>query len=160
MILHASRSIAERLKCQVSTHSVFQKLAVDSWSFDLFKMAKVGTFAVVMNDASLSTFIVPLKGIRTFEVFLPQMLARIGELFDRNGIPFDAQNQSVLILPRSARSLIGTMNEAKAIIKDSILYDLKYVGAVDWVSLERELNETPYSQIEDETPDTRMGRLS
>lgn len=159
MILHASKSIMERLKCRVSTLGAFQASVLDSWSVDLFKMAKVGNFVVVMHDASLSTFIVPLKGVRTFDAFLQLMLVRITDLFSRYCIPFDPHNQSVMILPRSDRSLIGTMNEAKAIIKDSISYDLMHVGEIDWESLEQELNETPYSRFGYKTPNKRLREL-
>jgi len=79
-------------------------------------MEKVGNHAVVMNDTSLSTIIFPLKGIRNFEVFLPQMMARVAELFGKHGKGFDGSNQTVVILPRSNRSIIGTMNDAKSFI--------------------------------------------
>jgi len=161
MILHASKSFTEHLKCEVSgpNRKLPHHSSLDSWSIDLFKLTKVGAYALVMNDTSLSSIIIPLKGVRDFEVFLPLMLARVAELFVQHGKGIDPKNQSVIILPRSNRSIIGTMNEAKYLVQDGISCDLEHVGEVDWESLENELNETPYSRIDYDTPDKRLRKL-
>jgi len=161
MILHASKAFTEHMKCKVSgpNRRLPHHASLDSWSIDYFKVTKGGAYALVMNDASLSTIIIPLKGIKTFEVFLPLMLARVADFLGRYGLPFDASNQSVIILPRSNRSLIGTMDEAKVLIQDSVYYDVNHVGIIDWESLEQELNETPYSRIDYDTPDMRLRRV-
>jgi len=161
MILHASKAFTEHLKCEVSgpKRRLPHHSSLESWSIDLVQLPKVGTYALVMNDASLSTIIIPLKGIRKFEVFLPMMLERVAELFVKHGLPFDSSNQTVMILPRSNKSLIGTMNDAKSIIRDSCSYDLRYVGVINWPDLEKELNETPYSRIDMDSPDERLRKL-
>lgn len=161
MILHASKAFAEHLKCKVSgpKRRLPHHSSLESWSIDLFQLPKVGTYALVMNDASLSTFIISLKGVRKFEAFLPSMLARVAKLFGNHGLQFDASNQTVMILPRSNKSLIGTMNEAKFIIRDSCSYDLNHVGVINWPDLEKELNETPYSRIDMDSPDLRLQKL-
>jgi len=92
-------------------------------------------------------------------MFLPLMLARVAGLFGKHGLPFDASNQTVMILPRSNKSLIGAMNEAKLIIRDRCSYDMGHVGEINWQDLEKELNETPYSRIGMDTPDIRLKKL-
>jgi len=161
MIIHASKTFAEHLKCTVSgpNRRLPHHASLDSWSIDLFKLAKGGAFALVMNDASLSTIIIPLKGVRNFEVFLPLVLARVAAFLAKHGAAFDTCNQSVIILPRSNRSLIGTMNEAKFLIQDSVEHKLTLAGDIDWDALESRLNETPYSRIGYATPDKRLREL-
>ena len=112
-----------------------------------------------IGDESLSSIIIPLKGVKTFEVFLPLMFEREAKLFGKHGLSFDASNQQVIIVPRSNRSLIGTMNEAKLLIQDSVYCDCDHVGVIDCESLEHSLNETPYSRIGYDTPDMRLQKM-
>ena len=149
------------MKCKVSgpNRRLPHHASLDSWSIDCFKVKKGEAYALVMNDASLSSIIIPLKGVKTFEVFLPLMFEREAKLFGKHGLSFDASNQQVIIVPRSNRSLIGTMNEAKLLIQDSVYCDCDHVGVIDCESLEHSLNETPYSRIGYDTPDMRLQKM-
>lgn len=161
MILHVSKAFAERLKCAVSlpNQRPLQKAVLDSWSVDILKFRKGGAVAVVMNDASLTTVTVPLKGIRTFGEFVATFLKRAAARFADQGGQLDSENQTVIVLSRSDRRLIGTMNEAKFIIGRSISDDLENGDDIDWDRTERYMNEVIYSRIDYDQPQERLRKL-
>jgi len=114
MVIHASAKFTKRLKCEVSlpNRRHFQSIKLHSWSGDIVRAYGVGDCAVMMNDASFSIVVIPLKGL-TFEKFLPIFLQRAARLFIQAGGSLETQNQTVVILRRTDRSLIGSMNGAK-----------------------------------------------
>ena len=160
MIIHVSKVFATQLKCKVSLpdRRVPQPRALESWSADILQ-SPMGDLIVVMNDASLSTLIIPMQGIRKFEDFFLTFLGHVTAFFDRHGKEFDPFNQSTVVLARSDRSLIGTMNDAKFTIERWIAMAIDSHRAVDWDDLERQLNETPYSRIDYNRPDDMLKLL-
>jgi len=161
MILHVSKAFAERLKCAVSLSDQrpAQKAVLDSWSADILKLRRGGSLAVIMNDASLTTLIFPLKGIRKFEGFIASFLKRAAVRFADQGGQLDSENQTVIVLSRSDRSLIGTMNEAKFMI-DNCVSDAPENGSdVDWDRIEQYMNEVIYSRIDYDQPQERLRKL-
>jgi len=161
MIIHASKAFSTHLKCQVSgpKRQVPHHSSLDSWSVDLFKLTKVGTYALVMNDASLSTIIIPLKGVRKFEDFFLSFIGHVTGFFDLHGVSFDPFNQSAIILPRSNRSLIGTMNDAKWLMQSRIERHADGGLEIDWDDIENYLNHVPYSRIDYDSPDKRLKKM-
>jgi hypothetical protein len=79
MILHLSRSLAERLRCPLSfpETKVTQSGRMDSWSADLLRLRGFGSQTLVMHDASLWPIIVPLDGCKSYETFLPTLLFHV-----------------------------------------------------------------------------------
>ena len=75
MILHASKTFTKRLKCKVSSPNgrLPHHTSLDSWSIDLFELPKVGAYAVAMNDASLSTLIIPLHPCKNHRIDRPSI---------------------------------------------------------------------------------------
>ena len=120
---------------------------------------RVAIHAIVMNDASLSTIIVPLKGCKKFEDFLLLFLGIASSFLEQRGKAFDPFNQSVVVVKRSDRSLIGTMNEAKFLMQVYVSGDLDSIGTIDWERLEQRLNDVPYSRIGYDSPDIRLRAL-
>jgi len=99
------------------------------------------------HDATLFTFLVPLEGIRSFEPFVTQFLERVAAIWSSFGASFDPQNQNVVALKRSNRSLIGSMNEAKWLMEGVVIQSLESVGSVDWAVVEHQMNAVPYSVL-------------
>ncbi len=86
---------------------------MDARSGDLLKFSHVGEVVVMMHDASLATIIIPVKGVRRFEEFLPIFLKKASDLFASVDATIDPINQSVVVLRRNNRRLIGLLNDAK-----------------------------------------------
>lgn len=161
MILHVSKAFAGRMKCAISLpdQRPLQRAVLDSWSADILKVRKGGAVAVVMNDASLTTVIVPLKSIRKFEEFIAAFLKRAAARFADQGGQLDSGNQTLIVLSRSDRSLIGTMNEARFILGNCISDGLEGGDDIDWDRVEGYMNEVIYSRIEYDRPSDRLRKL-
>ena len=101
----------------------------------------------------------PLKSIRKFEEFIAAFLKRAAARFADQGGQLDSENQTVIVLSRSDRSLIGTMNEAKFILGNRIFGDLEGGGDIDWDRVEGYMNEVLYSRIEYDRPSDRLRKL-
>ncbi len=149
MVLYGSASFVHRLKCQVSLpeHRPAQVQTVDGWSGDVLKVARVEAVAVMMHDASLATIVVPLGGVRRFEDFLPRFLAQVTSLFKSVGGSINSANQSVLVLRRTNRRLIGSMNNVKQLIGFTIADQRQAGESVDWMEAQTFVNRTPFSVI-------------
>jgi len=65
----------------------------------------------MMNDASLSMAVVPLKGVKTFDQLLPAFLERTDRSFKATGGSLERRNQTIIALRRSGWRLIGPVNE-------------------------------------------------
>jgi len=115
--------------------------------------------ASAMNDASLSMVVVPLKGVRTFEQFLPAFLERAARVFKAAGGFLETRNQTVIVLRRSDRQLIGTMNDARRHTCHEIEYRWSQDGQVDWDEVEDELNQIPFSAIDYALPKEELPRV-
>lgn len=98
MVIHSSQKFAKRLKCSLSLSEKFplQQAKLDSWSGDILKIPKVGEFAILINDASLSALIIPLAGIKIFDQFAPVALEKIAALFAPHGKSFGVETSSIM----------------------------------------------------------------
>jgi hypothetical protein len=159
MVIHASAKFTQRLKCEVSlpNRKHFQSVKVDAWSGDIMRVYGVGDCALMMNDASFSIVVIPLKGL-TFETFLQVFLQRAARLFIQAGGVLETQNQTVVVLRRTDRSLIGSMNSAK----QDALYEIQAQlenEMIDWDQVEDRLNEIPFSAIGYSSPKQELVRV-
>jgi hypothetical protein len=160
MVIHASAKFATRLKCAVSLSNRrhVQTIKIDSWSGDIVGAYGVGDFAVMMNDASFSVVVVPLKGLKTFDQFLEVFLPRAARLFIQAGSSFETRNRTVIVLRRTDRSLIGSMNGAKREAR----YEIESHFAndeIDWNQVEDHLNQIPFSAIGYNSPKDELVRV-
>ena len=161
MIIYASQSFVKRLGCSVSwpDQKPVQGQAMAGWSGDLLKLYRIGEVAVMMHDASLATLIVPMKGVRGFEAFLPIFLRRVSDTLGSLGGMFDPANQSVVVLRRNNRSLIGSMNNVKELIDFTMCDQMEKGVPIDWNTAEHFINHTPFSLIDYEMPIKKLASL-
>ena len=161
MIIYTSNAFAKRLKPNVSLPEkrVPQSACFEAWSVDILKITDVGYNVLAMNDATLFAIIIPLKTIKNFDEFLLLFIDRVNTLFAQWGRKIDTANQSALVLMRSDKSLISSMNDAKFIAKERAEYDFTLNGYVDWAAVEAELNEMPYSRIGYQSPNAMLSKL-
>ena len=159
--IHASKAFVERFGCAVSLpkDKPVQTPSIDGWSGDLLKVPRAGQVAVMMHDASLGTLIVPLKGVRRFEEFLPLFLQRVVELWEAVGATFDPANQQVMILRRTNRSLIGSLNNAKELIGFTAFDQMERGEPIDWNEAQGLINGTPFSAIDYDLPLEKLATL-
>lgn len=162
MILHFSRSLAKRLHCELSFRDskVLQPGRMDSWSADLFRLRCCGSHALVMHDASLWPIILPLKGCRRYEDFLPRLLVHVEASYLAVGGYFDRTNLNVVATRRSNRTIIGSMNEAKFLLAHCVAAMVQRSGEVDWKAAGRELAQTPFFAVKGHLPAKRFAELA
>ena len=154
MVLYGSASFVQRLKCQVSfpAHRPAQAQTAGGWSADLLKLPRVEAVAVLMHDVSLATLIVPLGGVRRFEDFLPRFMEQAVPLFQSVGGSIHPSNQSVMVLRRTNRHLIGSMNNAKQLIGFTIADQRQAGESVNWTEAATFINRTPFSVLNFASP--------
>ncbi|MEO7099791.1 MAG: hypothetical protein ABI162_10550 [Luteolibacter sp.] len=111
-----------------------------------------------MNDATLYTLILPATGVKGFPDLWMRLLARIEEVWARHGLAFDPNNQSVIVMARTDRSLIGSTNDAIKLIRiyDDVARDEK--AELDLMKMEQRSNETPYKALGYEDPERLMAK--
>jgi hypothetical protein len=148
MILRVSAAFAKRFKCYLSDQSakIPEEPRLDAWSCHYVTVRRK-PLVIVMNDATLHAFMFPVTGVKDFPDMWRRLLARIAELWSRHGAEFDPNNQSVILLGRTNRQLIGTMNDMVNLIR---FYDdrAKINGTeLDLEEMEKRSNETPYSML-------------
>jgi hypothetical protein len=160
MILRASAAFTERFKCQLSHEGerLPQERRLDAWSCHFVRIGRK-PLVVAMNDATLYTLIFPVTGVKGFPELWLRMLGRIAEVWMKHGAEFDPHNQSVIVLPRTNRSLIGSMNDAVAMIR--FYDDLAKVECVelDLADMESRSNMAPYKALGYEHPDRLLARM-
>lgn len=110
---------------------------------------------VLMNDATLYTLIVPATGVKGFPDFWRRLIVRIAGLWESHGAEFDPNNQSVILLGRTDRTLIGSMNDAVMMIRFHDELAKQDGKELELMEMERRSNETPYSALDHHRP----GRL-
>lgn len=157
MIIHASKDFTKRYKCRLSTvgSDKPQPGKMNSWSAHFFRVGPT-PLVLFMHDASLWPILIEAKGITKLEDLLPLFLERVMELFRAHGHAFDNQNQSVVFLGRSNRSLIGSMNDVIQLMKLRAEEIRSDGGKVDWLGFEAWIADTPFSAIGYQSP---LGRL-
>lgn len=153
MILRTSSAFTKRFKCILSNEGQRfpQERRLDSWSSHFVRVGRK-PLVVVMNDATLYTLIIPATGIKGFPDLWLVLLKRLEELWAQNGAHFDFNNQSVILMARTNRSLIGSMNDAIQLIR---FYSERANGEqieLDLVKMELRSNETPYKALGYEQP--------
>jgi hypothetical protein len=161
MILHFSRSLAKRLRCQLSFAgtAVEQPGCMDSWSADLFRLRGIGSHALVMHDASLWPIILPLEGCKRYEDFLALLLYHVEASYLATGGQFDRGNLTVVTTRRSNRRIIGSMNEAKRLLAHLVSAMFERSGDVDWSAARHQLAQTPFFAVEGLFPAKRFAQL-
>ena len=154
MVLYTSASFVQQLKCHVSLleHRPVQVQTADGWSGDILKLPRVEAVAVMMHDVSLATIVVPLGGIRRFDDLLPHFLEQMASLFQSVGGSINPANQNVLVLRRSNRRLIGSMNNVKQLIGFTIADQRQAGESINWIEAQTFVNQTPFSVIGFTTP--------
>ena len=160
MILHLSKQLATRLKCPFSMEGmpVIQTGRLDSWSGHCFRVGRI-EYVLMMNDACLISILMPAKGLTSVESFFEAFLPRVAKVWEEHGGSFDSLNQEVIILKRSNKSLIGSMNEAIKMIKFYAEFDRYEHPNYTPIDLEERLNMTPYKSIGFETTHRLLTRL-
>lgn len=160
VIIHASKKFVKRFKCDVSLkgHRVLQPGRLDAWSAHLVRVGRP-SLVLLMNDASLYSLIIPAKGLRSFAAFLRVALPEIANALERHGGFFDSNNTDVIVLARSSRSLIGSMNDAVRIIRFYHEDALAMGEESHLPMIQGKLNQNIYSAIDYEMPHERLERL-
>lgn len=161
MILHLSRKLADRLRCKLTLNDekIVQSGRMDSWSADLLSLPRIGSFALVMHDASLWPILVPMQPRMSYETFLSALLLHIAASYAAFGARFDYGNQTILVTKRSNRRLIGSMNDAMFFMKHEAASMQREHGAVDWPAIVARVARTPFSSVEGSFPDMRFEDL-
>ena len=160
-IIHASKNFVTKLKCSVSLskHRPTHVQAFDEWTGDLLKVKQREMAAVMMHNNSLAAVIVPLRGIRSFEEFLPLFLRKVNQLLKTFGASIDEANQNVLVLRRTNRPVIGSLNDAKELIEFEVIEQLDIRQPLDWNKAAEFINRTPFSLIDQKTPSEALASL-
>ncbi len=109
--------------------------------------------------ASLYTLLIPRPGSTTYPNYVPRLLQAIAGTWEQYGVRFEPAEHAVMVLWRTDRSLIGSMNDAVRLIRwhddlseeNGRVLDLAYVQGM--------LNKTPFKAIDQERPADRLARL-
>jgi hypothetical protein len=159
MILRVSAAFAKQFKCSIRQvgGNVPQERCLDSWSCHLIRIRRKPV-VVAMNDATLYTLILPVIGVKGFPEMWLKLLYRIGEVLTRHGVDFDPDHQAVILLSRTNRSLIGSMNDAIQLIH---FYDHNAKDEnreLDLEKMEVRSNQTPYKALNYVWPEQLMAK--
>jgi len=100
-----------------------------------------------------------LKGLKTFEKFLEVFLPRTERLFTEAGGSLETRNQTVIVLRRSDRQLIGSMNDARLHACEEIEGQWSEKGSIAWDQVEDRLNEIPFSATDYVLPKIELARV-
>ena len=112
-----------------------------------------------MHDASLWPILIDVKGVTKLEDLLPLFLKRVMDLFRAHEHVFDEKNQSLIFLPRSNRSLIGSMNDAIKTLKFHVQHIKSGGKMISLMGLEAYVVKTPFSAIDYQSPLDRLREL-
>jgi hypothetical protein len=160
MIIHASKAFEKRFKCEVSGegHVVLQTGRLDAWSGHFVRIRRT-SYILLMNDATLYAIIIPAKGLTTFPALLKVLLPLISDLWTKHGGSFDPDNQSVIVLPRTNRSLIGSMNDAMNALRFHC-EGAEFAGTpFDLARVEWRMNENPYKSLNYDHPNRLLPKM-
>jgi hypothetical protein len=160
MIIHASKDFEKRLKCEVGMkgHVVLQPGRLDAWSGHFCKIGRK-SYVMLMNDATLYAIIIPAKGLQSLSSLLKTFIPLVANLWESHGASFDRENQSVIVLPRTNRALIGAMTDAIRIFRHVHEDNLNSDTETDIQKVETCLNGIPYKALKHEQPSRLLGRL-
>jgi hypothetical protein len=160
VIIHASKDFEKHFKCEVSMkgHVVLQPGRLDAWSGHFFKIGR-RSYVMFMNDAALYAIIIPAKGLQSLSSLLKAFIPLVASLWESHGASFDRENQSVIVLPRTNRALIGSMTDAIRIFRHIHEDNLNSGTETDIQKVETCLNGIPYKALKYEQPSKLLGRL-
>lgn len=160
MILRTSAAFTERFKCQLSHEGtqVPQERRVDAWSCHFYRLGRK-PLVLVMNDATLYTLIFPATGVKGFPDLWLKLLGRIEQVWTEHGAAFDPKNQTVMMLPRTNRALIGSMTDAMKMLRWYDELAREDGRELDLREMEWRSNQTPYKALEYEHPNRLLARL-
>jgi hypothetical protein len=159
-ILHVSKDFAKRYRCQVSLagQGVPQTGRLDSWSAHLVRINR-SPLVVMMNDASLWTLLIPATGVTTLAALLPVIMERVDGFKALHGLRNDPPDLSVLFLPRTNRSLIGSMNDTVFRIQVAEEMARDRGEPMDWAAMEAHCATVPFGALGYDSPSKRMAKL-
>lgn len=160
MIIYCSKYFARRYKCRLSTVAgeSQQPGKMTSWSAHFFRIGST-PLVLFMHDASLWPILIDVKGVTKIEDLLPLFLKRVMDLFRAHEHVFDEKNQSLIFLPRSNRSLIGSMNDAIKTLKFHAQHIKSGCKMISLMGLEAYVVKTPFSAIDYQSPLDRLREL-
>jgi len=155
--LHASRDFVKRFKCQVSLkdQEVAQPGNLYAWSVHVIRAGR-SPVVVAMNDASLYTLLIPATGVTKYSAFLKILLPAIEKTWAGIGEKCEAPRHSVMVVRRTNRSLMGSMNEAVRILRWYHELTLLDGSRLDVADVEARINETPFKAIDYKNPLSRL----
>lgn len=107
----------------------------------------------------LYTLVMPARGLTSIESFVGVFLPRVVEVWQRFGADFDPDNQEMIVLKRSNRSLIGSMNDAIKAVRFFDHYDRVDRPGYKSMEIQERLNKLPYKAIDYESPDRLLPKL-
>jgi len=157
MILHVSAAFQKRFKCDVSLPGKRlpqDRTRLDGWSCHFIRLGTT-PLVVAMHDATLYTLVIPAKGVKSFGDLWRLLLGRIAETWREHGEEFDPENQTVMVLPRTDRSRIGSMNDAILMFR----WHRSAVMDIGLEELEERSNRTPYKAIDYKQPKELLSRM-
>ncbi len=159
MILRVSAAFAKQFKCVLSHagEKVPQERRLDAWSCHFIRVRRKPV-VVAMNDATLYTLILPVTGVKGFPELWLKLLGRIGEVWKRHGVDFDPDNQAVILLSRTNRSLIGSMNDATQLLQFYDAHARDERRELDLEMMEARSNQTPYKVLKYEWPEGLLAK--
>ncbi len=130
----------KRFKCAVSAAGPWrgQGRRIDEWSCH---DVRLGTMPGAMHDAALYPQVIPVTGVKTFGDFWRLFLLRVAEIWAAYGAEFEPANEAVVVLPRTDRTHIGSMNDAI----QGFRWNRAHGNGLE--SLEARANRTPYKTI-------------
>ncbi|MDZ4288162.1 MAG: hypothetical protein U0984_09395, partial [Prosthecobacter sp.] len=82
MVIHASNEFKKRFRCKLSLQGqpVVQSGRLDAWSGHFIRLGTT-QMALMMNDATLWSLILPAKGLFNISDLLKVFLPRVAELW-------------------------------------------------------------------------------
>jgi hypothetical protein len=137
---------------------VLQAGRLDAWSGHCFRIGRI-EHIIMMNDASLYTILMPARGLTSINSFLKEFLPRVADVWHGFGADFDAHNQEVIVLKRSNRSLIGSMNDAIQATKFHFEYVREKPHDFGPIDIEERLNMVPYKALGFQSPGRLLPKL-
>ncbi|MEM1083565.1 MAG: hypothetical protein AAGI48_05545 [Verrucomicrobiota bacterium] len=160
MVLFVSAAFEKKFGCPVSHagECPTQTGRMNAWSCHFVRIGRKSV-VVAMHDASLFTLVLPTAGMRGFDGFLVRLVERVGEKWIRRGLPFDPNDQRVMVLRRSDRSRIGSMNDMVQMMRFYHELARDEGSEVDFAEMERRSNETPYKSIGYNSPSRLLAEL-
>jgi len=160
VLLHVSAAFEKKFRCPVSfaDERPVQGGRVDAWSCHFVRVGR-REMVVAMHDASLFTLILPTAGMKGFDGFLMRFIERVAEEWTRHGLEFDPNDQTVMVVRRSDRSRIGSMNDAIQLMRFHHELAREEGEQLDLGDMERRSNQTPYKALGYDLPIERLQRL-